>query len=152
VDETDKGRVLLVDEVVPAEEPSGAEAPPASGAVHDENANGWAPARAGNGAGRGESGAGRAEGAERHAHTCRIRIRSETEASPTDVGSLLGAVRSACAAHPGRTPLFLHLLLPEQEIVVKAGAAPVEASPALTAKLEEILGGGSVLVEYARRA
>jgi DNA polymerase-3 subunit alpha len=123
VDETDKGRVLLVDEVVPADSPDGAPAATTGSAPGDD--------------------------ASRHAHTCRIRIRSE---ATVPVASALEAVRAACAAHPGRTPVFLHLLLPDQEIVVKAGGAPVDAGAPLTARIEDLLGRGSVLVEYARRA
>jgi hypothetical protein len=122
VDETDKGRVVLVDELVPADGPDGG----ATAAI------------------------GSADGADRarHAHTCRIRIHSDANVAGA---SALQAVRAACAAHPGHTPLFLHLLLPDQEIVVKASGATVDAGPALIARVEALLGSGSVLVEYARR-
>jgi DNA polymerase III subunit alpha len=123
VDETDKGRVLLVDELVPADSPDSGPTAAIGSADGDDGA--------------------------RHVHTCRIRIHSEANGA---VAPALEAVRAACAAHPGHTPLFLHLLLPDQEIVVKASRVVVDAGPALTAKIEELLGGGSVLVEHARRA
>ena len=49
-------------------------------------------------------------------------------------------------------PLFLHLLVDAQEVVVRARGLSVDASPELVARAETILGQGTVTVEYAGRA
>ena len=64
----------------------------------------------------------------------------------------LASVRSICEAHPGPTPVFVHVLLADQEVVVRAKGLSVAADPALVAKVESLLGPGSILVEYAGRA
>ena len=61
-------------------------------------------------------------------------------------------MRAACAEHPGPTPLFVHVLLPAQEVVIRARELRVQPAPDLVAKVEALLGAGSILVEYARRA
>jgi hypothetical protein len=61
-------------------------------------------------------------------------------------------VRGICEAHPGPTPLFVHVLLDEQEVVVRAKGLSVLADDALLGKVEGVLGPGSILVEYAGRA
>jgi hypothetical protein len=58
-------------------------------------------------------------------------------------------VRAICREHPGRTPLFLHVLLPEQEVVIRAKELSVDPDAALSSKVENLLGQGSILVEYA---
>ena len=68
------------------------------------------------------------------------------------VNKLLESVKAACREHEGRTPLFVHLLLPEQEVVLRVKELGVEPAPALVAKVEGLLGPGSILVEYAGRA
>src|SRR5262249_11824439 len=80
--------------------------------------------------------------------TCRIRVRVRDE----DAEDTLGMVKSICQQHRGRTPLFLHLLLAEQEVVIRVRELSVEADPAMTAKVDALLGPGAVLVEYAGRA
>ena len=64
----------------------------------------------------------------------------------------LAAVRSICEAHPGPTPVFVHVLLADQEVVVRAKGLSVAPEPDLVAKVESLLGPGSILVEYAGRA
>jgi len=64
----------------------------------------------------------------------------------------LTAVRAACDEHRGATPLFVHVLLAEQEVVLKAVPVAVEPGPELVAKVERLLGPGSIIVEYAGRA
>ncbi len=118
-DDSDKGRVVLAEEIKPLEE-----------AVGDAN---------GNGGGDGRAGA---------AHACRIRVSATAEALP----DLLASVKAACREHEGRTPLFLHVLLPEQEVVLRVKELAVDPAPGLVTKVEGLLGPGSILVEYAGRA
>ena len=129
IDETDKGRVILVEEIAPL--PSVL-----------QGGGGGTRSRAGRGA------AGDGKGTRRHAHACRIRLRAEAP----EVDSLLGSLRQICQEHRGRTPLFVHVLLPEQEVVVKASGYPVEPGPELVEKIERLLGPDAVTVEYAGRA
>src|SRR5439155_627063 len=80
-------------------------------------------------------------------NACRIRLAVATERRDA-----LAALRQVCAAHPGRIPLFLHLLLGSQEVVVRCRGVAVDASQELCAKVESLLGGGTITVEYAGRA
>jgi hypothetical protein len=89
---------------------------------------------------------------ENGAHTCRIRVRPDPAGSPAVPDDTLASVRSICEAHPGPTPVFVHVLLADQEVVVRAKGLSVAADPALVAKVESLLGPGSILVEYAGRA
>jgi len=118
-DDSDKGRVVLAEEIKPLEEAVG-------------NANG-------NGGGNGNGSA---------ADACRIRVSAAAEALP----DLLASVKAACREHEGRTPLFLHVLLPEQEVVLRVKELAVDPAPGLVTKVEELLGPGSILVDYAGRA
>jgi hypothetical protein len=68
------------------------------------------------------------------------------------LGDALDAVKAACQSHPGPTPLFVHVLLADREIVVKAAESRVDPGPALVAEVERWLGPGSVVVEHAGRA
>jgi DNA polymerase-3 subunit alpha len=113
-DDSDKGRVVLAEEVKPLDE---------------------AAARAG------DNGGGQAL-------ACRIRMRAGRE----PLQARLSSLRTLCHAHRGRTPLFVHVVLPEHEVVVRAKEFSVEPDPALVAKVEALLGAGSILVEYAGRA
>ena len=127
IDDSDKGRVVLAEEVKPLDEMT----------VAQIRAGGdRAPGRR-NGAATGES-----------PQTCRIRVRAGT-AEPQ---ALLASLRGICEAHPGPTPLFVHVLLDEQEVVVRAKGLSVLADEALLGKVEGVLGPGSILVEYAGRA
>jgi DNA polymerase-3 subunit alpha len=114
-DDSDKGRVVLAEDIKPL----------------DENAVGPKPGINGDGA-----------------LTCRIRMRAEGEA----VDARLESLRSLCEEHRGRTPLFVHVLLPDQEVVVRVREMLVEPGAAMVAKVESLLGPGSILVEYAGRA
>ena len=125
IDETDKGRVVLVEDVKPLEE--------------SLLANGGYRIN-----GRSEEGNGR------HAHACRIRMRAGHGGAVEP--ATLTAVRAACDEHRGSTPLFVHVLLAEQEVVLKASPVAVEPGPELVAKVERLLGPGSIIVEYAGRA
>ncbi len=114
-DDSDKGRVVLAEDVRPLEEA-------------------LAAARAGENASQ--------------PHTCRIRVHG----GGNDVPGQLSAVRELCRAHPGRTPVFVHVLIGEQEVVVRVKELGVEAGTELAAKVESLLGPGSILIEYAGRA
>jgi DNA polymerase-3 subunit alpha len=132
IDETDKGRVVLVEEVTPLEE------------ALLQNGGYRANGRSEGGNG-GNGGTG-----SRHAHACRIRMRAGEGGGPEP--AVLGALRAACDEHRGDTPLFVHVLLAEQEVVLKAAPVAVEPGPELIAKVERLLGPGSIIVEYAGRA
>jgi len=80
-------------------------------------------------------------------NACRIRV-----APGTDPAATLAALKGVCAEHPGRVPVFLHLHVESQEIVVRARGLAVDPSPALCAKVEALLGAGALTVEYAGRA
>jgi hypothetical protein len=127
-DDSDKGRVVLAEEIKPLEE-----------AVANGNPAGGGHAN-GNGNGHGSP--------QDVAHACRIRVSAAAESLP----ALLASVKAACHEHEGRTPLFLHVLLPEQEVVLRVKELAVEPAPDLVAKVEGLLGPGSILVEYAGRA
>jgi DNA polymerase-3 subunit alpha len=113
VDDTDKGRVILAEEVRRLDQ-------------------------AANGAGRPPEGA---------AQACRIRVIGDSGAE-----ARLAEVQRCCAEHPGEVPVFLHLLLPAQEVVVRARRVAVDGSGELVAKLETLLGAGAIILDYARRA
>jgi DNA polymerase-3 subunit alpha len=118
VDDTEKGRVVLAEEVRLLEHALS------------------------NGGGRNGNGA-----ASGPPNACRVRVPSEG-----DVAATLEALRRVCGEHGGGVPLFLHMLVPSLEVVVRAGGVSVDASTAMTEKIEALLGPGSVTVEHAGRA
>jgi hypothetical protein len=127
VDETDKGRVVLVEEAVPAADLAGGSGEAAAPRLRSRRA---------------------AEEAEAgFVHACRIRVR----AGAGDAAGVLQALRETCEAHPGNTPLFLHVLLPGQEVVLRAPRHPVAPGPTLVAALERLLGPRSVALDDAGR-
>jgi len=125
-DDSDKGRVVLAEEIKPLEEAVG------NGSL------------AGNGLGNGNGNGNGHDGA----HACRIRVNAAAES----LSALLDSIKAACREHEGGTPLFLHVLLPEQEVVLRVKELGVDPAPDLVAKVESLLGQGSILVEYAGRA
>jgi DNA polymerase III subunit alpha len=114
-DDSDKGRVVLAEEIKVLEE-------------------------ALVGGGDGEPGG--------EALTCRIRVR----AGGDGVEPVLASLRAICLEHRGRTPVFVHVLLPDQEVVVRATGLAVSPDAPMAAKVEALLGPGGILVEYAGRA
>jgi DNA polymerase III alpha subunit len=80
-------------------------------------------------------------------HALRIRLRPGD-----DVAHVMGAVKALCGDHRGRVPVFLHVLLPEQEVVVRARALAVNPSPELLRKLDELLGPAASTVQHAGSA
>src|SRR5881409_2934166 len=118
VDDGDKGRVVLAEDVRPLEQ-----------ALAESGA------RPRNGAASGDQSA------------CRIRV-----APGEDPSVALAAVRQLCGGHPGRVPVFLHLVLDAQEVVVRARGLSVDGSQELVTEGETMLGRGAISVDYARRA
>ncbi|PYM24134.1 MAG: DNA polymerase III subunit alpha [Candidatus Rokuibacteriota bacterium] len=114
VDDSDKGRVVLAEDVRPLEQ---------SMAAGGRARNGGEPT------------------------ACRVRVRAGETA-----GATLAALRRLCEEHAGTVPVFLHLLLPGHEVVVRARGVAVEASGELVAKLETLLGAGAAVIEHAGRA
>ncbi len=149
IDDSDKGRVVLAEEVKPLDQATIAGVR-ASGNGGTTSGNGSEAGGNRSEAGRQEAGVGMSGGGrgENGAHTCRIRVRP----GPTGSDETLASVRSFCEAHPGPTPVFVHVLLADQEVVVRAKGLSVATDPALVAKVEGLLGPGSTLVEYAGRA
>jgi DNA polymerase III subunit alpha len=92
----------------------------------------------------GESG-GPAAGGEPNA----VRVRVVPGADPR---ATVAAVREICAAHRGRVPLFLHMVLVSEEVVVRARGVFVDASAELTEQLGALLEPTAITVEYAGRA
>jgi DNA polymerase III subunit alpha len=80
-------------------------------------------------------------------NACRIRVTPGEDPSVA-----LAAVRQLCGEHPGRVPVFLHLVIGGQEIVVRTRGLSVDGSRELVAEGETMLGPGSVSVDYAGRA
>ena len=115
VDETEKGRVVLAEDIRPLGDAAPREA---------EETDPFDV------------------GTRREPQTCRIRVLANGESE-----ALLESVKRVCGEHPGRVPLFVHLLLPEQEVVVRVKGLGVDPVPDLITKVEALLGQGSVLIE-----
>ncbi len=115
IDDSDKGRVVLAEEIKALEETLGE-------ARHRDNGG--------------------------QALTCRIRVRADGGGRE----AALTSVKAICQEHRGRTPLFLHVLLAEQEVVIRVKELSVEPDETMATKVEALLGQGSILVEYAGRA
>jgi DNA polymerase III alpha subunit len=78
---------------------------------------------------------------------CRVRVRSGQGAEQT-----LDALKQLCEEHPGVVPVFLHLLLPGHEVVLRARGVAVDATSELVTKLNSLLGTGAAVIERAGRA
>jgi DNA polymerase-3 subunit alpha len=113
VDDGDKGRVVLAEEVRLLEQ-----------------------ALAGGGRPRNEG----------EATACRLRV----PVSDDSVGRM-AALRRLCAEYPGGVPVFVHLLLPTTEVVVRARGVSVDVTTDLVARLEELLGAGATAIDHAGR-
>jgi hypothetical protein len=81
------------------------------------------------------------------ATACRVRVRAGA-----DSGERLGAVRRLCEEYPGGVPVFVHVLLPHTEVVVRARSVSVDVTKELVARLEELLGPGTTVIDHAGRA
>jgi DNA polymerase-3 subunit alpha len=117
VDDGDKGRVVLAEDVRPLEQ-----------ALVDYGAR--------------PKNSGAAE-----PNACRIRVTPGEDPS-----AALAAVKQLCGEHPGRVPVFLHLVLGGQEVVVRTRGLSVDGSKELVAAGETLLGPGAISVDHAGRA
>jgi len=81
------------------------------------------------------------------ATACRVRVRAGE-----DSAERLASLRRLCEEHPGPVPVFVHVLLPVTEVVVRARALGVDATRDLAAKLDALLGAGATVIDYAGRA
>ncbi len=113
LDDSDKGRVVLADDIRPLE--------------------------------RALSAAGGAAGPAGEPNAVRIRVPGAGD----DPAATVAAVRAVCAEHPGGVPVFLHVVLPGQEVVVRARGVAVDGGAALLAGLEALLGPGAATVDHA---
>jgi DNA polymerase-3 subunit alpha len=75
---------------------------------------------------------------------CRIRVRGNGEAA-----SQLAALRKLCEAHPGGVPVFVHIMVPGLEVVVRSRGVSVDASGALNEKVAALLGPAALTIDYA---
>jgi hypothetical protein len=78
------------------------------------------------------------------ASACRIRVRPNGDAA-----SRLSALRKLCEEHPGGVPVFVHVIVPGLEVVVRSRGVSVDATPALTSKVEALLGPAALTIDYA---
>jgi DNA polymerase III alpha subunit len=115
VDDGDKGRVVLAEEV----------------RLLEQSLSG--------GAGRTRNGG--------EATACRVRVRGGG-----DSAERIAALRRLCEEYPGGVPVFVHVLLPSTEVVVRARGVSVDVTKDLVARLEELLGAGAIAIDYAGRA
>jgi DNA polymerase-3 subunit alpha len=78
-----------------------------------------------------------------------LRVRVMPGADPK---ATVAAVREICASHRGRVPLFVHVVLPSEEVVVRARGLLVDASAELCDRLGALLEPAAITIEYAGRA
>ena len=86
--------------------------------------------------------------AEGEIYELRLYIAGQTRKSVTALANL----RRLCEEHPGTVPVFVHLLLPTSEVVVRARDVSVDATRDLVAKLDGLLGAGATMIDHAGRA
>ena len=91
-----------------------------------------------------ENGGRRGPGVGATPAACRIRLAAGDDPSAT-----ASAVRRLCEAHRGPVPVFLHVLLPSLEVVVRCRGLAVDGGSELQGAIEALLGPGTVRVEYA---
>jgi DNA polymerase III subunit alpha len=112
VDDGDKGRVVLADDVRLLEQSLGAA--------------GVRPKTGG------------------EASACRIRVRADG-----DPAGRLSALRKLCEEHPGGVPVFVHVIVPGLEVVVRARGVSVDATATLMGKVQALLGPAALTIDYA---
>jgi DNA polymerase-3 subunit alpha len=113
VDDGDKGRVILAEDVRLLEQALG-------------------------------SAAGRPRPAGNEPGACRIRVIADGNAEVP-----LAALRKICEGHPGGVPVFVHVVLAGQEVVIRSRGCSVDATAELTAEIEALLGKAAVIIDYA---
>jgi DNA polymerase III subunit alpha len=77
----------------------------------------------------------------------RIRLRPGGDAE-----QVLASIKALCAESLGPVPVFLHMMLPEQEVIVRVRALAVNPSAELLKKLDELLGPDTSTVQHAGSA
>jgi DNA polymerase-3 subunit alpha len=112
IDDSDKGRVVLAEDVRPLEHALQASVP--------------------RGAAGGEPAA--------------VRVRVPAGADPA---AAIGALRAAASAHPGRVPVFVHVLLPAHDVVIRLRAVAVDGGAGVLAALDAALGAGAASADHA---
>jgi DNA polymerase-3 subunit alpha len=75
-----------------------------------------------------------------------VRIRVAPGLDPV---ATMAAVKDACAGFPGTVPVFVHVRLAEQEVVVRARGLAVAPGAELLARLDAVLGPATTVVEHA---
>ena len=80
-------------------------------------------------------------------NACRVRVPGDA-----DIAAVMSSLRRVCSEHAGGVPLFLHVLVPSLEVVVRAAAVSVDGSAELAAKIDALIGPGACTVEHAGRA
>jgi DNA polymerase-3 subunit alpha len=76
-------------------------------------------------------------------HACRLRLPAES------VPGALGTLSRLCEEHAGPVPLFVHVLLLGEEVVLRSRTLRVRAESPFVTAVEAILGPGSVIVDEA---
>jgi len=66
-----------------------------------------------------------------------------------DPESRLVALRKICEAHPGGVPVFVHVVLAGQEVVIRSRGFSVDATPELVSEVEGLLGRATLTIDYA---
>jgi DNA polymerase III subunit alpha len=113
IDDADKGRVVLAEDVRPLEAALAADGRGAVKSSSEPNA---------------------------------VRVRIRPAGDPQES---VAALRTICGSHPGPVPVFVHLLLGAQEVVVRTRGLAVDAAPELVAELDERFGSGAATVDHA---
>jgi len=75
-------------------------------------------------------------------HACRLRVSADA------ASGALAALGRLCAEHAGPVPVFVHVLLLEEEVIVRSRAFRVSPESPFVAAAEAILGPGAVVVDH----
>jgi DNA polymerase-3 subunit alpha len=78
-----------------------------------------------------------------------VRVRVVPGADPR---ATVAAVKEICASHRGRVALYIHVVLPTEEVVVRSRGLLVDASGELCERLGALLEPTAITIEYAGRA
>jgi hypothetical protein len=78
------------------------------------------------------------------ASACRIRVRGNGDPS-----AQLTALRKICEEHPGGVPVFVHVMVPGLEVVVRSRGISVDVTAPLKDKVEALLGPAALSIDYA---
>jgi len=89
-------------------------------------------------------GAARPRAAGGEAGACRIRVVANGNPE-----ARLAALRAICEAHPGGVPVFVHVVLAGQEVVIRSRGFSVDAGAELVSDVEALLGKAALTIDYA---